>query len=49
MTITMKTEGTAATLHVEGWLDTQSSPDLGKAVKALPEETAALILDFNSL
>ena len=25
MTITMKTEGTAATLHVEGWLDTQSS------------------------
>ena len=49
MTITMKTEGTAATLHVEGWLYTQSSPDLGKAVKALPEETAALILDFKKL
>ena len=40
MTITTKTEGTTATIYVEGWLDTQSSPDLGKEVEGISEARA---------
>ena len=48
MTITTKTQGTTATIYVEGWLDTQSSPDLGKEVEGI-SEARALVLDFEKL
>lgn len=48
MTITKKSENNVTTLFVEGWLDTQSSPELGKEINAL-ENTTDLVLDFDKL
>lgn len=48
MTITTKTEGTTATICVEGWLDTQSSPELGKEVENI-QAAESLVLDFEKL
>lgn len=48
MTITTKMEGTTATIYVEGWLDTQSSPELGKEVEGI-SEAETLVLDFEKL
>lgn len=48
MTITKTMENNVAVLSVEGWLDTQSSPELGKEIKALPE-VEGLVLDFEKL
>lgn len=48
MTITTKMDGMTATIYVEGWLDTQSSPELGKEVERLTE-AEALVLDFEKL
>lgn len=48
MTITTKIENEKATLFVEGWLDTQSSPELGKAVREL-SDIKNLVFDFGKL
>lgn len=48
MTITKNSENNITTLFVEGWLDTQSSPELGKEISSL-ENTKDLILDFDKL
>lgn len=48
MTITKKVEGNTAVLSVEGWLDTQSSPELGKEIQDL-SGIGELILDFDKL
>lgn len=48
MTITTKMDGTTATIYVEGWLDTQSSPELGKEVRNI-STAEVLILDFEGL
>lgn len=48
MTITGQTENGTATLFVEGWLDTQSSPELGKEIRAL-SDVEHLVLDFGKL
>lgn len=48
MTITKKVEGNTAVLSVEGWLDTQSSPELGKEMQDLLG-IGELILDFDKL
>lgn len=48
MTITKTVENNIATLFVEGWLDTQSSPELGREIKALAD-IEGLILDFAKL
>lgn len=48
MTITTKMDGTMATIYVEGWLDTQSSPKLGKEVEELID-AETLVLDFEKL
>lgn len=49
MTITKTIENQQAVLSVEGWLDTQSSPELGKEVKALPDTIKELVFDFEQL
>ncbi len=48
MTITKKAENGTVTLWVEGWLDTQSSPELGKEIEAL-SDVESLVLDFEKL
>ena len=48
MTITKTVENNVAILFVEGWLDTQSSPELGKEVEGL-SGIEGLVLDFEKL
>ncbi|MDE6252490.1 MAG: STAS domain-containing protein [Lachnospiraceae bacterium] len=48
MTITKKIENSTTILFVEGWLDTQSSPELGKEINSL-SDVKNLILDFEKL
>lgn len=48
MTITKKMEGDKVVLAVEGWLDTQTSPELGREISALPD-VSSLVLDLDKL
>ena len=48
MTITKQEEDKKITLALEGWLDVESSPELGAYVKELPE-TDELVFDFEKL
>lgn len=48
MTITKTVENNVAVIFVEGWLDTQSSPELGKEIRNL-SDIKELILDFEKL
>ena len=48
MTITKTNEDGKITLKLDGWLDTLSSPELGKAVEELTE-AKELILDFENV
>lgn len=48
MTITKTVENNTAIFFVEGWLDTQSSPELGREIKSL-SDINELILDFEKL
>ena len=49
MTIEKKVEGTTAELKLNGWLDTQTSPQLEAEIASLGSEITALILDFAEL
>ena len=46
MTIQKEINGNAATLYIEGWLDTQAAPDVEKAVNDLPAEVDTLTIDM---
>ena len=48
MTITKTLENKKAILSVEGWLDTNSAPELGSEIEAL-SDIESLILDFDNL
>lgn len=48
MTITKTMENNTAVLLVEGWLDTKSSPELGKEINSL-SDIEGLVLDFEKL
>ena len=48
MTITKTMENNKAILSVEGWLDTNSAPELGREIEAL-SDIEILILDFDKL
>lgn len=48
MIITKTVENDVAVISVEGWLDTQSSPELGNVIKVL-SNIKELILDFEKL
>lgn len=48
MTITKTNEDGKITLALDGWLDTASSPELGKEIDAI-EEAKAIVLDFDKV
>ncbi len=48
VTITKTIENNKAIVSVEGWLDTNSSPQLGREIEAL-SDIESLILDFDKL
>ncbi len=48
MTITKTLENKKAILSVEGWLDTNSAPELGREIEAL-SDIESLVLDFDKL
>lgn len=48
MTITKKMDNQTAVICLEGWLDTQSSPELAEEIKSL-SGIDGLILDFEKL
>jgi anti-anti-sigma factor len=48
VTITKTLENKKAILSVEGWLDTNSAPELGREIEAL-SDIESLILDFDKL
>ena len=49
MAVQKITNGSDVTLKVDGWLDTQSSPELEKAVAELDGSVEALVLDLEKL
>ena len=49
MNITKTVEGSKATLAVEGWLDTQTAPELGAALDQLDKDVSELEFDFSKL
>ena len=49
MAVEKITNGTEAVLKVSGWLDTQSAPELEKAVSELDGSVGTLILDLEKL
>lgn len=49
MEIEKTIEGEKATFAIEGWLDTQTAPELGAALDELSEDVTQLELDFAKL
>ena len=49
MEIRTTTEGSEATFVIEGWLDTQTAPQLGEALDALGAEVEHLTMDCSAL
>ena len=49
MTIKKTIEGNTAVLAPEGWLDTQTAPELGAQLDALDASVTELIIDMNAL
>ena len=49
MTITKNVNGTTTELIIQGWMDTQSAPQLGEEVNKLGDETELLVLNMKEL
>ena len=49
MAVQKITKETEVTLKVDGWLDTQASPELEKAVSELESNVESLVLDLEKL
>ncbi len=49
MTIQTTVNGNSAEIALEGWLDTQTSPELGTAVDELDSSVTDIVLDFKKL
>ncbi len=49
MTITTEQNGSSITMHISGRLDTVTSPELEKAITALPAEIGELVLDMKEV
>ena len=49
MNITKTVNGSEATLALEGWLDTQASPELHAALEDLGDDVSSLIFDLTTL
>lgn len=49
MEIVSKTEGNKVTMEITGWLDTQTSPQLGDELSKLDDSVTSLVFDFAKL
>lgn len=49
MNITKTVDGSKVTLAIEGWLDTQTAPELGDALAQLGNDVSELEFDFSGL
>ena len=49
MNITTTVDGSTTTIALEGWLDTNTSPELGAALQNLDESCESLVLDLANL
>ena len=49
MEIVSKTEGNKVTMEITGWLDTQTSPQLGEDLSKLDDSVTSLVFDFAKL
>lgn len=49
MEITKTIDENSATFALQGWLDTQTAPELGAALDELPEEVESLTVDCSNL
>ena len=49
MTIKTSIDNNTAVLEIDGWLDTQTSPELGAAIEALDESVIELTIDMSKL
>lgn len=49
MTVKKTVEGNKALLEIEGWLDTQTAPELGAALDALDSSVTELTIDMTAL
>lgn len=49
MEIVNKTEGNKVTMEISGWLDTQTAPQLEKALSGLDDTVTSLVFDFSKL
>lgn len=49
MEIVSKTEGNKVTMEITGWLDTQTSPQLGEELSKLDDSVPSLVFDFAKL
>ncbi len=49
MTITKQINENVATILLEGWLDTQTSPQFGEVLNGLEKDVTSLVLDFEKL
>ncbi len=49
MNIEKRIDGNTVTFILEGWMDTQTTPDFEKAMDELEPDTKALVLDLGEL
>ena len=49
MTIKKTIEGKEATLYLEGWLDTQASPEMQAELEKLEDDIESLVIDMSAL
>jgi anti-sigma B factor antagonist len=49
MNITTTVDGSTTTIALEGWLDTNTSPELGAALQDLDDGCESLVLDLANL
>ena len=49
MTVKKTVEGNKALLEIDGWLDTQTAPELGAALDAIDPSVTELTIDMNAL
>ena len=49
MALVKTVDGSCVTLAIDGWLDTQTAPELGAALDGLGDDGESLVLDLSAL
>ena len=49
MALVKTVDGSCVTLAIDGWLDTQTAPELGAALDGLGDDVESLVLDLSAL